>query len=505
MRLNYTPLLLTASLAAVLLMSGCLAPQGESTPRLGSESHFLMSCFSETDCPSGLGCICGVCTASCQTELQCSSIRLGAAADGFSTVCSAEAGLGTAALCGPFTEPPGLCVAECTVVADCGAVAGRFVCDLGRCRDADLPSNGQDASVPDVSDAGTEDAPDADGGAGDASVDVDDLELVECDGDLISTREQFEALVGCQRITSDLTIRDIPMSSADVAALVDVQGSFRVLNVVVADAELRFDALRRVTGDFTIQAVDGASSGVAAVGLESAMNVDIAGLTTGALLLDSLTDVGGTCVIADAVVGNVALPALRAVGETLSVRDVGTLRLLSLPSLESADALELEGLSELESASAGRLTGSLSGLSVAGLTSLLTLDLGTPSLTDSLRIQRMNTWTDLSALAGVRSGANMTSIVLSENALLRTSDGFAMTTSLAAGALLNIERNPRMTELGALENIATIGAGARLSVSANASLPQCAVSAWLISASAEVSEETVDDVAGGNDASAVCE
>jgi hypothetical protein len=133
------------------------------------------------------------------------------------------------------------------------------------------------------------------------------------------------------------------------------------------------------------------------------------------------------------------------------------------------------------------------------------LDLGTPSLTDSLRIQRMNTWTDLSALAGVRSGANMTSIVLSENALLRTSDGFAMTTSLAAGALLNIERNPRMTELGALENIATIGAGARLSVSANASLPQCAVSAWLISASAEVSEETVDDVAGGNDASAVCE
>lgn len=84
-----------------------------STTDGDSESHFLSVC--PPGCPSGLECICGVCTRACVTDAVCSPL-------GANATCATHDECGAAKACD----------VECTKASDCGTSGS--VCDNGLCR-----------------------------------------------------------------------------------------------------------------------------------------------------------------------------------------------------------------------------------------------------------------------------------------------------------------------------------------------------------------------------------
>ncbi len=103
--------LLFAELA--LLACWPLGCGGQSTQRLGGETNWLSHCQSDTDCRIG-ECICGACSATCETDDACADLQgAGCALSGepaYSAQCGASA---------PTTS--GVCLPECETRADCGS------------------------------------------------------------------------------------------------------------------------------------------------------------------------------------------------------------------------------------------------------------------------------------------------------------------------------------------------------------------------------------------------
>jgi hypothetical protein len=141
--------------AIAALALGCAAT---SRPSPGSQTHFLQAC--EDECPSGLACLCGVCTLACDDDAMC-------AASAESATCTASNEDGDAC-----ADAARVCDVECTRDGDCSALGADFACARGRCRAPDGPRpdagpnpGGAAGSVPDAS---TDAGPISDGATGDA-------------------------------------------------------------------------------------------------------------------------------------------------------------------------------------------------------------------------------------------------------------------------------------------------------------------------------------------------
>ena len=90
----------------------------------GSETHFLAAC--DGACGAGAECICGVCTAGCSKDAECSAM-------GSSAACVALAPRVDEGRCGE-NEPSALCDVSCLSTSNCAPLGGDFVCDGGFCR-----------------------------------------------------------------------------------------------------------------------------------------------------------------------------------------------------------------------------------------------------------------------------------------------------------------------------------------------------------------------------------
>lgn len=113
--------LLAASTA--MLVASCSAFHGKNQE--GGETHFLKGC-TEGACPSGLECICGVCTASCESNDACGSLGQSAGCRDMEPA---------SALC-ESTQPPSgqVCDAPCTSNAQCATLGEGYQCVARRCR-----------------------------------------------------------------------------------------------------------------------------------------------------------------------------------------------------------------------------------------------------------------------------------------------------------------------------------------------------------------------------------
>jgi hypothetical protein len=102
---------------ALFWLAGACGGATQTTPLIGSESHFLMRCTDS--CDSELSCIAGICTRSCIAG---------------SDFCS---DLASAAVCTNESVEPGavaVCDVSCSDREDCAALGDGHVCDGGFCR-----------------------------------------------------------------------------------------------------------------------------------------------------------------------------------------------------------------------------------------------------------------------------------------------------------------------------------------------------------------------------------
>lgn len=90
----------------------------------GGETHFLMECI-ENACPSGLSCVCGVCTVECEGSSQCSALG-----DDATCVQAAVASL----VCDGTPPASDICDVRCEDNADCSELGDDFECVAERCR-----------------------------------------------------------------------------------------------------------------------------------------------------------------------------------------------------------------------------------------------------------------------------------------------------------------------------------------------------------------------------------
>lgn len=152
------------------LRSSCLAALSFVTvacgsshgPEAGSQTHFLRSC--DSSCPAPYSCLCGVCSLSCQQSARCTDHAP-------SAVCVPPS---TGASC---SATPRMCDVECRADRECANLAGGFVCELGRCRDAVMSMNAPD----DVGSA------DADTSSADAASDASVGDASSSDADLLDS------------------------------------------------------------------------------------------------------------------------------------------------------------------------------------------------------------------------------------------------------------------------------------------------------------------------------
>lgn len=93
----------------------------------GSETHFLRLC--DADCPGGLECVCGACTAPCAQAADCAGW-----ADDADCVPSAVRVLTQRC---PATTAPAFCDRSCLLDADCVALGEEHRCESGYCRRSD--------------------------------------------------------------------------------------------------------------------------------------------------------------------------------------------------------------------------------------------------------------------------------------------------------------------------------------------------------------------------------
>src|SRR6187549_3460575 len=125
-----------ATLAALLLAATFAALQGASgcgranSPRFDSETHWLTRCDTYLDCGAG-SCECGVCTAPCASDADCSAIGV------TGVECVAQSG-GCGASVGSTAAASSACLLPCADDADCSALGSGAVCESQRC---ELPAS----------------------------------------------------------------------------------------------------------------------------------------------------------------------------------------------------------------------------------------------------------------------------------------------------------------------------------------------------------------------------
>lgn len=116
-------------LGLLFALSGCEPPA--PGPQGDSHTNWLRTCESDSECGTGLSCVCGVCTARCSNDEACSS------APGAS--CVPAESPGAVAVCGGEAPPAlGMCLPTCAVPSDC---ANGQECVAGACRPLAAPNS----------------------------------------------------------------------------------------------------------------------------------------------------------------------------------------------------------------------------------------------------------------------------------------------------------------------------------------------------------------------------
>jgi polyhydroxybutyrate depolymerase len=126
-----TASVIAGALSAVGLAPACGTDPG---PKDSSQTHFLSAC--QTNCASGLTCVCGVCSKSCSTATECAPLVPGAQ-------CVPVATRNSGATC-PSATSVAFCDLPCGRDADCAALGSAFRCQSGYCR---VPGDGGAASA----------------------------------------------------------------------------------------------------------------------------------------------------------------------------------------------------------------------------------------------------------------------------------------------------------------------------------------------------------------------
>jgi hypothetical protein len=113
---------LASSLVLIALAVGC-SPSNQ--PRSDSNSNWLTECEVSADCRGDGACICGLCTRTCERDMDCAI-----AGDGAFCVAPEEASSGAACAAIVSAAEERLCLAGCREDADCGPESG---CVAGAC------------------------------------------------------------------------------------------------------------------------------------------------------------------------------------------------------------------------------------------------------------------------------------------------------------------------------------------------------------------------------------
>jgi hypothetical protein len=117
-----TALARIATRSAALLLA-FVACNGMVGPSVGSETNWVGSCVSDSDCAS-LQCVCGLCTRHCDTMAACPG------APGLQ-VCATPESPAFASTCGEGQpRPSGVCLRSCAADDDC---LGAYRCEAGAC------------------------------------------------------------------------------------------------------------------------------------------------------------------------------------------------------------------------------------------------------------------------------------------------------------------------------------------------------------------------------------
>lgn len=128
-----------ARLPALLIAAGLAALQGASgcgraeSPQLDSETHWLTTCSSDSDCAAGQ-CECGVCTEACTTSADCAGLGVaGVECVPLSGACASGAG-------GEPASDGAVCLLSCSDDADCAGLGAGARCQSERCERPELGS-----------------------------------------------------------------------------------------------------------------------------------------------------------------------------------------------------------------------------------------------------------------------------------------------------------------------------------------------------------------------------
>jgi hypothetical protein len=104
-----------------------IACGGQTSARVGGETHWLSACTEDTDCGGGYQCLCGVCTLACESNASCSDI-------GESAECLDVAASSVADSCSS-SGPPTICLRpEMSTPVDTGAPEAGGACNAGEVR-----------------------------------------------------------------------------------------------------------------------------------------------------------------------------------------------------------------------------------------------------------------------------------------------------------------------------------------------------------------------------------
>ena len=119
--------LLSATALVLSSLVGCGDPK--SSPTLGTNSNWFVTCHEDGECHGATRCECARCTATCSSDADCSDLA--------AARCASNGDAAGLSQCRDDDAPPGICLPRCAP----GACADDEACVAGSCVSNALPAN----------------------------------------------------------------------------------------------------------------------------------------------------------------------------------------------------------------------------------------------------------------------------------------------------------------------------------------------------------------------------